>query len=120
IGERSGKRRIIPREEQLKTIRRKIELAQKFERAIAEEREDAFVYGELKEEIQRIVNARFKEKGNTFKEWMIDSITETFADQTKRGYAPLSFNYCIAKQMNKLYGEYKNRPGTVQVNERIM
>jgi hypothetical protein len=115
------KKKQIQREEQLKTIRKRIELAQRFEKSIIEGRENEFIYGELMDICKKIVYLKYRKKrNNELKEEIIHFVLDTIYDRVKRGYACISFENIINIETVKFNSQFKNQLKTVEFDERRM
>jgi hypothetical protein len=112
--------RIIPKEEQLKNLREKIEMAERFEKALQEGTEQEFIYGEIKELCCRKVDHKYGLKNSDFKEEMTLYIVELILDRVSRGCALVSYEYTINMEMAKFYKKYKEQLKTVEFDERRM
>jgi hypothetical protein len=120
MGKRHPTRNEIPREEQLKKIREKIEMAERLEKALINGTEDEFVYGEIRDEIQKKINIKFKGPLLLeFKEEAVEAVTELISMRIKKGFATITFDYSINKDICRFYREYKQHQ-TTQFNEKIM
>jgi hypothetical protein len=106
------------KEYQLKYIRKKIELALRFEKALIEGTEIEFIYGELKQICANEVYRKFPYKNEDFKQEMIATVLELFADLIKRGRAPISIDYYIKTTVMRVHREYRKQLKTVEIDER--
>jgi hypothetical protein len=114
------RKKIIPKEEQLKTLRLKIERAERFEKAILSGTEQNFIYGELKDEIQKKVNSKYNGKNYEFKENAVQYLLDFFSDCIHRGLSPITFDHWISMSLRSFHKEYKQQHQTVEFNERTM
>jgi hypothetical protein len=108
------------REEQLIELRRKIELAERFEQSLINGTEQEFVYSELKDICLKIVNGKLKTFPFEIKEEAVEYVTDKISQRIKRGSVVISFDTTINKTLLEFYREYKQQMKTVQINERIM
>jgi hypothetical protein len=112
------KKNIIPREKQIKTLRSKIEIAERFEKALLNGKEMEFVYGEYKDICQYLVNSKCKSRETELKKEVVSFIVDGFAERVKRGYAPVSFEYCINMEISSFFRQYKKQLQTIELDER--
>jgi hypothetical protein len=108
------------REEQLKKLRERIEQIERLEKALINGTETEFIYGELKEEIQKKVNVKCKGRNMEFKKEAVQYVIDTISRRIERGFIFTSFEYNITCIISRFYREYKQQYQTVEFNERIM
>jgi hypothetical protein len=110
----------IPREEQLKNMRTKMEMAERFEKALINGTEQEFVYGELKDLCKKIVYGKFPGFNDYLKEEIINNVIDRIYSTIKRGSAILHFEYTIKMRIFDFCKKNKEQLKTVEFDERRM
>jgi hypothetical protein len=107
------------RENQLKNLREKIELAERFEKALLNGTEQEFIYVEIKELCRKRVEYKYGQKNRDFKEEMVSFVIDLISDRVSRGNALVSYECTINKGIVEFYNKYKQIQ-TVEFDERRM
>lgn len=111
---------IILKDEQLKKIRERIELAIRFEKSLLEGTVNEFVYGEIKDICIEKIKKRFKSKSSDFKEELASNVLYEFIERINRGYGTISIENWIDLHIKDLYIKHLKSKKLFQFDERRM
>jgi hypothetical protein len=107
----------LTKEDQVKNLTRKIERAQRLLDAIQKNEVQKYVYEEILPLCRQIVHHKHKHKDDFFKERMINYALDRIAERIDRGYAQISYEYCIRMEINDFIRHNKQLK-TVEIDER--
>jgi hypothetical protein len=108
--------RIATREEQLKCLREKLDLAIRFEKALVAGTEREFIYRDLRAICAQKVEQRFKSRSKEFKEDLIGSVLLHLLEQTGRGMAIVSLEGYIGYWISIIFKQYRERRRSAKYN----
>jgi hypothetical protein len=108
----------VTREEQLENLRRKIEMAERFEKALLKGNENEFIYGEVKELCDKIINIKIKGNERRNKEKISSYVLYNIAHTVERGGAIISFKTHIELSIRKYFKREDKKLLTIEFDER--
>jgi hypothetical protein len=115
-----NQKRKYTKEEQLKSIREKIEMMIRFEKALKKGREQEFIYGEVNEMCRQMVYSQNKKRSTIQKEEAISFTINSISDMVSRGYSFASFRQLINVRVKSFFSKNNKQVQTIEIDERRM